>query len=77
MWTPTQELKDRHRQLQENASTESAVQKTMNAEIVKKIKKRLRDAGQENYIVGKIPRDFGLLSGGKKSQTGSLLSAGG
>lgn len=66
MWTPTQELKDCHRQLRENASTESAVQKTMNAEIVKKVKKRLRDTGQENYIVGKLPRDCGLLSGGKK-----------
>lgn len=50
----------------ENTSAESAVQKTMNAEIVKKIKKRLREAEQENDLVEKLSQDSGLLSGEKK-----------
>lgn len=70
MWTPTKELKDCHRQLRENTSAESAVQKTMNAEIVKKIKKRLREAEQENDLVEKLSQDSGLLSGEKKKSNG-------
>lgn len=38
----------------------------MNAEIVKKIKKRLREAEQENDLVEKLSQDSGLLSGEKK-----------
>lgn len=64
MWTPTQELRDRHRQLHGNPSTKSTVQKTMNAEIVKSLKKRLRVA-EENDMVRELSRDFESLSGEK------------
>lgn len=74
MWPPTQELKIRHKQLQRNTSTESAVQKTMYAEIVK-VKKRLREVEQKNYIVGKLSQGSDLFSGGKKVKW--MFSAGG
>ena len=72
MWTPTQELRDHRRQLHKNLLIENTVQETINAEIVKSLKKRLRVAGK-NEMVGKLFRDFQRLSGAENLNPSSQL----
>lgn len=46
MWMPTEDLRNHHRGLHKNPSTENTMQATMNAEIAKSLRKRFRIAMQ-------------------------------
>lgn len=75
MWTPTEDLRNHHRILHKNPSTDNTMQVTMNVEIAKSLKKRFRVATQNNRAERSY-RDFQCLFLGAKNLKPSQLDVG-
>ena len=75
MWTPTEDLRNHHRKLHKNPSTDNMMQATMNFEIAKSLRKRFRVATQNNRAERSY-RDFQRLFLGAKNLKPSQLNVG-